>query len=91
MRGDIFGIIAKLSQSGLTTYLTTNGWSVTADVAAQLASSGLTRLLVSLDSPRSDQHDDIRLKSGSYLRTLRAVHNAASANLAVWGNGPHSF
>jgi MoaA/NifB/PqqE/SkfB family radical SAM enzyme len=83
LRRDCFATLARLSDSGIRTVLTSNGWLVDARRAKQLAEAGLGWLKISLDSTLPDQHDTFRNRPGSYARVLRALDVAVQAGLTV--------
>jgi MoaA/NifB/PqqE/SkfB family radical SAM enzyme len=84
LRRDCLDVLARLSAAGVQTMLTTNGWFIDELLAERLQATGLGRLYVSLDSPRSAEHDDFRNRRGSHTRVLRALKVAVDAGLSVY-------
>jgi MoaA/NifB/PqqE/SkfB family radical SAM enzyme len=61
--------------------ITTNGWFLTPDVTRHLASIGVDKLGISIDSGFEDVHDMFREKKGSYKRAIEGIKNAADAGI----------
>lgn len=82
VRKDVFDIVSFLSEAGVHTLVTTNGWYVDDEVCGRLRSSGLATLYVSLDSVKPEIHDSIR-GNGSYERALSCLRRALKQDLKV--------
>lgn len=83
IRTDCIEMIAKLSNAGVDTNITTNGWLINAQIAEKLAISGLNTLYISLDSPEESEHDNFRNKQGSYQRVLQAMKLGVESGINV--------
>jgi MoaA/NifB/PqqE/SkfB family radical SAM enzyme len=53
--------------------LDTNGWLMNAAMAKRLASMGVDKIQISLDSAFASEHDEFRHKKGSWNRVIHAV------------------
>lgn len=83
IRKDCYRIVRQMSDAGIETNITTNGWFVNADTAKRLADAGLSVLYVSVDSPVEVEHDRFRRMPGSYRRAINAVKFTAEAGIRV--------
>lgn len=61
--------------------ITTNGWLLSIDKAKHLASIGVKKINVSIDSSIPEEHETFRAKPGSYMKAIRAVKNGIAAGL----------
>ena len=79
MNKDLFKILEAIDTSRFYTYLTSNGWFMTEEMAQKLADAGVDRVLISIDSFTPEEHDEFRGKKGAYERAMQAmkyIHNA---------------
>lgn len=83
LRKDCLHIIKRMSEAGIHTNITTNGWIVDEAMAEKIAQAGLSCLYVSLDSPDADTHDTFRRKPGSHERVMSCLRNAVNAGIQV--------
>lgn len=92
---DLTEIIAEISADGLLTSVITNGWHLP-DQAIDLAESGLSQVIVSLDAADATRHDRYRQLPGLYDRLVAGArkigNDAPSVNLRVnTVVGPHNI
>lgn len=80
LRKDLFEITRHAAEH-MSVTLTTNGFFFDKSIAKLAISSGVSSVIVSLDSTDAQRHDSIRGKKGSYDRALEAVINCMSAGL----------
>jgi MoaA/NifB/PqqE/SkfB family radical SAM enzyme len=73
IRKDCLDIIAQLSQAGIDTNITTNGWLINEEIAEKIVNSQLSTLYISLDSSDERKHDVFRNKNGSYQKVVEAM------------------
>jgi MoaA/NifB/PqqE/SkfB family radical SAM enzyme len=83
IRRDCLDVIAKLSNAGVDTNITTNGWLINDQIADKLAASGLNTLYISLDSSDEAEHDNFRNKQGSYQRVIQAMKLGVRSGINV--------
>ena len=74
-------LVKVIDASRFFVSITTNGWLLTADRAKHLASIGVSKVNVSIDSGIPEEHDAFRAKSGSWARAVAAVKNGIAAGL----------
>ena len=72
-RADLLPFLELAKQQGLEIVLITNGWFLGGDTLDKLESTGVDRLMVSLNSLNAAVHDETRGKPGSQARVLEAV------------------
>jgi len=72
MREDWRVLSARVRENGLTSYLITNGYAVTPEIADDFLNLGFKRIGVSLDG-LEEIHNHIRRRPDSYARCLRAI------------------
>ncbi|MBW4647347.1 MAG: radical SAM protein [Kastovskya adunca ATA6-11-RM4] len=82
-RADLVHTVKRLSEAGIFTHITTNGWLVDTAMAEKLKEAGLGTLSFSIDSPFLKYHDELRNKSGSYSRVLEGIRSANRVGLKV--------
>ena len=78
--GDLEFIVEHAASVGLTVWVGTGGWALTARRARNLASPGISRVQVSLDG-LAEAHDRIRQREGLFSRAHRAIENSRSVNI----------
>jgi radical SAM protein len=83
-RPDLFELIGHARSVGVRVSLTPSATPLlTRDVVIRLKEAGLARLAVSMDGASAETHDAFRGMSGSFARTLEAVHWANEIGLPV--------
>jgi MoaA/NifB/PqqE/SkfB family radical SAM enzyme len=77
---ELFGLLEACEGLGLPAILLTNGSSVRTDeAAAELATSGATHIVVSLDSHRPELHEYTRGVPGAFETTVNSIRRLAAA------------
>ena len=82
LRSDLIPIVAHAAARGIRTSLTTNGTTMTDELARGLLGAGLRSLTMSLDGVTPARHDALRGVKGAFKRTLvglKAVRQAKKA------------
>lgn len=82
----LYKSIESLGVSRFYTYLTTNGFFMTAEIAEKLRKLGVDRVSVSIDSMNPDVHDSFRGKKGSWERALNALKLVQDAGMTPYMN-----
>lgn len=80
---DIDKIIEAIGADRFHIMITTNGYLMTSEKAKELASLGIDKITVSLDSIQDEEHDQFRNMDGSYIKVLEALKHAKDAGLQV--------
>ena len=75
LREDLSEIVAGAQRAGFHTTVATNGWCLDAARFDQLATAGLQRILLSLNSLDAGTHDRSKNKPGSYERARAAIRH----------------
>lgn len=83
-RPDLFELIGHARSAGVRVSLTPSATPLlTRNVVVRLKAAGLARLAVSIDGASAETHDAFRGMSGSFARTIEAVHWANDIGLPV--------
>ncbi len=82
IRSDILELIRHAAAQGMRAVLSTNGTLITALLAAELHSIGLSYVGISLDGV-GERHDAFRGVAGSFSRAMKAIDNCREAGLKV--------
>ncbi|MBI5528042.1 MAG: radical SAM protein [Deltaproteobacteria bacterium] len=82
VRPDMIPVMAKARALGFRFSLVTNGWAVDDKVAEALARAGIESVVVSLDGTEED-HDWLRRREGSHLRSCEALACFADAGVPI--------
>lgn len=77
LRPDIFLLASHAVSKGLRVSLATNGTLLTPEVVDKIASSGVSRVSISLDGSTPEEHDAVRGR-GCYLRAMNGIENLRS-------------
>jgi len=78
VRPDIVEIVAAVSEYHLS-FLTTNGWFVTRELADELFATGMWGVSISIDYADARRHDERRGMPGSFERALAALEHFSRA------------
>jgi radical SAM protein len=90
-RPDLFELIGHARKKGVRVSLTPSATPLlTKEVVGRLKEAGLARLAVSLDGATAETHDAFRGMTGSYERTINAIHWANEIGLPVQVNATFS-
>jgi len=73
LRKDIFEIAKVASQLGMAVSMNSNGFLIDKDIARRLKEAGFKKVGISVDSPKSEVHDQFRGIKGSHERALKAL------------------
>jgi len=73
LRQDLPRIVAGCKAAGLHVTVTTNGVLLNRRRSAELVTAGLDQLLVSIDGPTAELHDEIRGVEGSFARATSGI------------------
>ena len=74
LRGDLERILGEALDSNLDVSLITNGSNLTRQRLKSLVSTGMSRIMISLDSPSPESHDAFRGLKGLFNRIQDATH-----------------
>jgi radical SAM protein with 4Fe4S-binding SPASM domain len=77
LRKDIYDVIKRADDCGMLCTVASNGTMMTPEVAKRLAEVGIKRVEIGLDGARSETHDFLRNKSGSFEATVQGIRNCA--------------
>ncbi|MFQ5806882.1 MAG: radical SAM/SPASM domain-containing protein [Phycisphaerae bacterium] len=83
IRPDIVDIVRAVGRYHFT-FLTTNGWFVTKELAEELFGAGLWGVSISLDYADPERHDRKRGRPGAFERALAAVERFGRARRYKW-------
>ena len=73
LRPDLLDIVSYAAQNGFITNIASNAWVIDEAMAEKIAKSGLRTINLSLDSIRSEVHDELRGMPGAAEQVKRAV------------------
>ncbi|MDR1137065.1 MAG: radical SAM protein [Synergistaceae bacterium] len=82
----VFSLLDAIKPERFYTFLTTNGYLMTQELAGRLAASGVDRVSVSLDSMNPETHDGFRGVKGAHRRALDALEYVKSAGMRPYMN-----
>jgi radical SAM protein len=83
-RDDVYDTIAYAKQAGLEPSVTPSATPLlTPEAIAKMKQHGVTRLAISLDHYRRQDHDDFRRVKGSFDLTIRAIEAARDNDIPV--------
>lgn len=83
-RKDFLEIVSLLSQNGIHTHFTTNGWGIDSKKAKEIKESGINRVTVSFDSADKSVHDRIRGKEGSFDAAISTTRRLIELDIETW-------
>jgi radical SAM protein with 4Fe4S-binding SPASM domain len=83
LRHDLLDLLGEAQRLGLVSVLCTNGYSMTADLAAALAALGVWRVEVSLYSHLPGEHDSVTRVPGSFESTTEGIRALRAARVNV--------
>jgi MoaA/NifB/PqqE/SkfB family radical SAM enzyme len=82
----IFALLDAIKPERFYTFLTTNGYLMTQDLANRLAERGVDRVSVSIDSMDSAVHDGFRGVKGAHERAIKALEYVKNAGMKPYVN-----
>jgi len=74
-RGDLFDLVGKARQQGISAALATNGTLIDSDKARQIHDKGVARVSVSLDGATADVHDQMRQIPGAFEKAIEGTRH----------------
>lgn len=80
---NILKVIENLSNSNIQVSMVSNGWLISSGMGKELKRSGLKAIQISLDGCKSETHDFLRQKKGSFIKALRAIENCVKEGIHV--------
>ena len=83
LRTDLPEIVHAVAEHHLP-FVTTNGWLMTPQVAADLMQAGVWGVSVSIDYPDAKRHDRSRTMTGAWEQAWRAVEMLVAARIHDW-------
>ena len=86
VRSDVFSIAEYARGKGLRVVMGSNGTLITAQIAARLKASGISRVAVSLDFPTPELQDRFRGQQGAFAAALAGIRNIRGAGIEVQVN-----
>lgn len=76
-------IIKKLSENNIFVALSSNGWFIDANTAAELKNAGLSKVNISFDNVDEKAHDESRGMQGSFKRAEQAMKNLDEVGIPI--------
>ncbi len=81
LRPDLFDLIAAVDRNRAHASMFTNGLLLTEENVSRLVDAGLHSLMVSIDDPRPEVHDDLRGMVGCFDTAIAGMKRARQAGL----------
>ncbi len=81
LREDIFDLIAAVDRDRAHASMFTNGLLLTEENVARLVDAGLHSVMVSIDDPRPEVHDELRGLPGCFEKAIAGMQRAREAGL----------
>ena len=78
LSGDLVAVLRRAKQYGMHTTIATNGTTLTAERAVELAEAGLRYVEISLDSVDPDRHDRFRGVAGMWHKAVRGARTVVA-------------
>jgi len=78
LRKDIYDAIERANDNGMLCTIASNGTLITPKVAKKLAKAGIKRVEIGLDGARTETHDFLRNKPGSFEATIQGIMSCAA-------------
>jgi len=73
MRNDVLELVQYMKQVGFRTTIASNGWLINDEMAKRIVESGLSSVILSIDSLKPEVHDEMRGVKGVQERVIRAI------------------
>ncbi|MBZ0184809.1 MAG: TIGR04053 family radical SAM/SPASM domain-containing protein [Candidatus Obscuribacterales bacterium] len=84
MRPDLFEIIHEIRSRGFSVAMTPSATpQITRDTIKRLKEAGLSRLAISIDAPRKQEHDRFRGVEGSFFQSMEIIDWASQESIPV--------
>lgn len=78
---DIVELVSLIRENGLKASLNTNGWLLTIEKFKELVEAGLLVVNLSIDSPLSKKHDELRRLNGLFDRATNQIIECKNTNI----------
>jgi len=75
MRSDLLELVSYMRELGFRTTIASNGWLINDAMAKRIVESGLSSIILSIDSLKPEIHDEMRGVDGVQKQVLRAIEN----------------
>jgi MoaA/NifB/PqqE/SkfB family radical SAM enzyme len=82
----VFDLLSAIGAKRFYTFLTTNGYLMTQELANRLAAAGVDRVSVSIDSMDPETHDGFRGVRGAHQRALEALEYVKNSGIKPYMN-----
>ena len=82
----LFELIKAIKPERFYLFLTSNGFLVTKEIAERLATAGVNRVSISIDSFNPQVHDSFRGVNGAYERAMQALEYVKDAGMDPFMN-----
>lgn len=79
VREDLAHLVHGIRTVGMKAFLVSNGWNLDSRLAHRLVSAGLSGARLALEAASAEEHDRIRGRRGSFVRTWEALHRLRDA------------
>ncbi|MDD5772712.1 MAG: GeoRSP system radical SAM/SPASM protein [bacterium] len=83
LKKDIFDIALFARENGLHISVSTNGFLVDEEIVKKVKESRISKVEISLDSAREEEHDNFRNKKGSFRKAVTAIELLKKNNIDV--------
>lgn len=83
IRKDLFELIAAVDRDRAHASMFSNGLLLTEENVSRLVEAGLHSLMVSVDDPREEVHDELRGMKGCFAKAIAGLQRAREAGLLV--------
>lgn len=81
IRPDVYDLVAHARGLGLTCAFSPNGTLITAETAAKIKGSGVSRCSISIDGADADSHDSFRGVPGAFAASMRGIELLKSSGV----------
>jgi len=75
LRKDLFEILGHGKELGMNFSMNTNGTLISRNIAEKLIGSGVQKVILSIDSPNPEIHDEIRGRKGAWRKAIEGMTN----------------
>ena len=78
---DIVKLVRLITKNGLKASLNTNGWFLNFNMFKELMNAGLLCINLSIDSPKSEEHDKLRALDGLFERAISQIKECKESDI----------
>jgi radical SAM protein with 4Fe4S-binding SPASM domain len=78
---DLWPVLEHANRRGIHLTLATNGTLLKSETVARLREVGVKYVEVSVDSPKSEEHDSFRGQPGSWARAIQGIKNSVAGGI----------